>query len=205
MWFALLLLLALASGSSLGAEAADDPQLIAALTQSFTSEDWDFKIARKDFKEKVRKEDRFVVLSKMWESANTAPYQDKRTRIQGNVLTFLVTDNAYDWASCRELEAQIYASVTASDDQLRGHAFYLIVRSHSNTEELLRPILFIFLNDKNDELRTKALEYNSKFTDSEKVMKLHIREHEADPAYAKSVAAAKRMLAFREKQKNVEK
>src|ERR1043165_7170950 len=185
------------------ATIAADSKLLSEFSDSLSQDDaLKRREAQKKFDEKVPGEGRLITLSRIWVVSEHAV---TRAKIRVGVLRYLKEQKLLNWHKCMELECDIYGGFSAPEDIVRQAVFDLICVSFSQSEESLRPLLLIFLNDPNDELRASALEKFAKLQNDDKVLDLYLREHEADAKYAKSIASAKNILDVSRKQKATEK
>src|ERR1043165_9341721 len=156
------------------------------------------KKAYTEFTEKIPDTKRKVALSYMWEIANRLELSDE---VRVGIVRYLLEKNILDWYDCAELECQIYDAGTSGKISVRSAVLELICKTYSANAEKLCPLLFIFLTDASDDIRTYAIEQIGKLESWEDPIRFYIDEHGANKNYLKSIAAAKHMLELNEKQK----
>ena len=141
------------------------------------------------FKNRVVEKDRINIIVSILELATQS---ERGLLIKKGIIRYLMKDFTQKWVENAALELQVYACLTDKDEGLRYLIFNLMDKSFSVFQ--LRPFVLIYLADKDDSNRSRAMSNVKYYEDRVKILESYIRQNNGIEEFQKSVSEAKDLL-----------
>ena len=148
------------------------------------------RIVLHEFFDEVPAASQSEVLARIMEKASAATPPDNALIESILSLSEGFQDKKVDWNP--HLEKLIYAQAKSPDPNVRSLVVHVLAKMRKNDA---RDLVLSFLNDPDENVRSRALDSIDKWPDAEPLYRGYIQAHQADTDHSKSVQYAKDNLS----------